>query len=92
MAGELTTMTAAALAAAIAAGEVSALEVTDAHLARIGDVDERVRAFLHVAAGQARQAARAVDQQRAAGQPPGLLAGVPPVSYTHLTLPTIYSV
>jgi aspartyl-tRNA(Asn)/glutamyl-tRNA(Gln) amidotransferase subunit A len=77
VAGELTTMTAAGLAAAMAAGEVSALEVTDAHLARIGDVDDRVRAFLHVAAGQARQAARAVDQRRAAGEPLGPLAGVP---------------
>ena len=36
MAGELTRMSAAELAAAIAAGEVSALEVTDAHLDRIG--------------------------------------------------------
>ena len=77
MAGELTTLTAAGLAAAIASGEVSALEVTDAHLARIGDVDDRVRAFLHIAAEQARQAARAVDQQRAAGEPLGPLAGVP---------------
>ena len=33
-------MSAAGLAAAIAAGEVSALEVTDAHLARIGEVDD----------------------------------------------------
>jgi aspartyl-tRNA(Asn)/glutamyl-tRNA(Gln) amidotransferase subunit A len=77
VAGELTTMTAAALAAALAAGEVSALEVTDAHLARIGDVDDRVRAFLHVATGQARRAAQAVDQRRAAGEPLGPLAGVP---------------
>ena len=77
MAGELTMMTAAGLAAAMAAGEVSALEVTDAHLARIGDADDRVRAFLHVATEQARQAARAVDQRRAAGEPLGPLAGVP---------------
>jgi aspartyl-tRNA(Asn)/glutamyl-tRNA(Gln) amidotransferase subunit A len=70
-------MTAAGLAAAVAAGEVSALDVADAHLARIGDVDDRVRAFLHVAAEQARQAARAVDRRRAAGEPLGPLAGVP---------------
>ena len=44
MAGELTRMSAAAIAAAIAGGEVSALEVTDAHLARIGEVDEAVHA------------------------------------------------
>src|SRR6516165_1402242 len=70
-------MTAAGLAAAMAAGEGSALEVTDAHLARIGDADDRVRAFLHVAADQARQAARAVDQRRSSGAVLGPLAGVP---------------
>ena len=74
---ELTRMTAAAMAAAIAAGEVSALEVTDAHLARIERVDPGVRAFLHVARDGARQAARAVDRRRAAGEPLGPLAGVP---------------
>ena len=77
MAGELTRMSAAGLAAAIAGGEVSALEVTDAHLARIGEVDDRVSAFLHVAADGARRAARAVDERRAAGGALGPLAGVP---------------
>jgi aspartyl-tRNA(Asn)/glutamyl-tRNA(Gln) amidotransferase subunit A len=56
---------------------VSALEVTDAHLARIGEVDDRVSAFLHVAADGARRAARAVDERRAAGGALGPLAGVP---------------
>jgi aspartyl-tRNA(Asn)/glutamyl-tRNA(Gln) amidotransferase subunit A len=77
MPDELTRMSAAGLAAAIAAGEVSALEVTDAHLARIGQVDEAVHAFLHVAADGARQAARTVDERRAAGEALGPLAGVP---------------
>jgi aspartyl-tRNA(Asn)/glutamyl-tRNA(Gln) amidotransferase subunit A len=77
MADELTRMSAAGLAAAIAGGEVSALEVTDAHLARIGEVDGSVHAFLHVAADEARRAARAVDERRAAGEPLGPLAGVP---------------
>ena len=77
MADELTRMSAAGLAAAIAGGEVSALEVTDAHLARIGEVDDAVHAFLHVAADGARRAARAVDERRAAGGPLGPLAGVP---------------
>ena len=77
MGGELTRMSAAGLAAAIAAGDVSALEVADAHLARIDDVDDQVNAFLHVAAGQAREAACAVDQRRAAGETLGPLAGVP---------------
>jgi aspartyl-tRNA(Asn)/glutamyl-tRNA(Gln) amidotransferase subunit A len=77
MAGELTRMTAAEMAEAIAAGEVSAVEVTRAHLDRIEDVDPQVHAFLHVAADGAVTAARAVDERRAAGEPLGPLAGVP---------------
>ena len=77
MDSELTRMTASGLAAAIAAGQVSAAEVTEAHLARIDRVDPRVHAFLHIAAGGARAAARAVDERRAAGAALGPLAGVP---------------
>ena len=74
---ELTRMSAVALAAAIARGEVSALEVTEAHLARIDAVDTQINAFLHVALANAREAARAVDQSRASGEVLGPLAGVP---------------
>src|SRR6516225_1865561 len=74
---ELFRMSAAGIAAAVRGGEVSAAEVTDAHLARIEQVDPQVRAFLHVAGDRARQAARTVDQRRAAGEPQGPLAGVP---------------
>ena len=77
MASELIRMTAAEIAAAVAAGEVSAVEVTRAHLDRIGEVDPQVHAFLHVAADGAVSAARAVDERRAAGEPLGPLAGVP---------------
>ena len=77
MDSELTRMTASGLAAAIAAGQVSAAEVTEAHLARIDRVDPRVHAFLHIAADGARAAARAVDERRAAGAALGPLAGVP---------------
>jgi aspartyl-tRNA(Asn)/glutamyl-tRNA(Gln) amidotransferase subunit A len=77
MASELIRMTAAEIAAAVSAGEVSAVEVTRAHLDRIGDVDPQVHAFLHVAADGAVSAARAVDDRRAAGEPLGPLAGVP---------------
>ena len=73
----LTRMTAAELAAAIAGGQVSALEVTEAHLGRIDAVDERLHVFLHVAAEGARAAARAADERRAAGEVLGPLAGVP---------------
>jgi aspartyl-tRNA(Asn)/glutamyl-tRNA(Gln) amidotransferase subunit A len=70
-------MTAAQIAEAVRNGEVSAAEVTDAHLARIEQVEPQVRAFLHVAADRAREAARAVDRCRAAGEELGPLAGVP---------------
>ena len=68
---------AAETAAAIAAGEVSAVEVAQAHLDRIGAVDEKVHAFLHVDTEGALSAARAVDARRAAGEELGPLAGVP---------------
>jgi aspartyl-tRNA(Asn)/glutamyl-tRNA(Gln) amidotransferase subunit A len=74
---ELITMTAAELSAAMAAGEVSAAEVTAAHLDRIGSVDDRVHAFLHVAGDDALAQAREVDRKRAAGEQLGPLAGVP---------------
>jgi aspartyl-tRNA(Asn)/glutamyl-tRNA(Gln) amidotransferase subunit A len=73
----LTRLTATALAAAIAAGDVSAVEVAQEHLDRIGAVDDRVQAFLHVDTEGALAAAAAVDAARAAGEPLGPLAGVP---------------
>src|SRR5437763_1609832 len=77
MSTDLTRMSAARLAAAVTAGEVSALEVTEAHLARIAEIDGRVHAFLHIAADTAREAARSVDRRRAAGEALCPLAGVP---------------
>ena len=74
---ELITMTAAELSAAMAAGEVTAAEVTTAHLDRIAAVDDRVKAFLHVAGDDALAQAREVDSKRKAGEPLGPLAGVP---------------
>src|ERR1700677_3062597 len=74
---ELTRMTAAELSAALAKGEVSATEVTQAHLDRIAAVDDRVHAFLHVAADRALAQAAEVDDQRRAGTELGPLAGVP---------------
>ena len=77
LAGDLTTGTAVEIAARISAGEVSAAEVTQAHLDRIAAVDGEIHAFLHVAEDAALTAARRVDQRRAAGEPLGPLAGVP---------------
>jgi aspartyl-tRNA(Asn)/glutamyl-tRNA(Gln) amidotransferase subunit A len=74
---DVTRMTASEIAALVARGEVSAVEVTQAHLDRIAAVDDRVHAFLHVDAERALAAARAVDERRAAGEELGPLAGVP---------------
>jgi aspartyl-tRNA(Asn)/glutamyl-tRNA(Gln) amidotransferase subunit A len=74
---DLIRMTAAEMAAAVAAGEISAVELTSAHLDRIKETDVHVRAFLHVATEGALAAASTVDERRAAGQPLGPLAGVP---------------
>ena len=74
---DLTRLTAAQMAAAVAGGEVSAVELTRAHLNRIAGVDPDVHAFLHVAGIGALAAAEDVDRKRAAGEPLGPLAGVP---------------
>jgi aspartyl-tRNA(Asn)/glutamyl-tRNA(Gln) amidotransferase subunit A len=75
---ELTRLTAADLAGRIHAGDVSAVEVTQAHLDRIDEVDEAVHAFLHVDTDGALDAARAVDAQIAEGTTlASPLAGVP---------------
>ncbi|PZF79874.1 Asp-tRNA(Asn)/Glu-tRNA(Gln) amidotransferase subunit GatA [Jiangella anatolica] len=77
----LTRRTAAELATAVKAGDVSAVEVTQAHLDRIAEVDGSaeagVHAFLHVDTDGALAAAAAVDARRAAGEELGPLAGVP---------------
>jgi aspartyl-tRNA(Asn)/glutamyl-tRNA(Gln) amidotransferase subunit A len=70
---DLVRHSATALAARIAAREISAVEVTQAHLDRIADVDGSVHAFLHVDADNALAAAARVD----AGEISGPLAGVP---------------
>ena len=77
MAADLIRQSARVLAEAIKSGEVSAREVTQAHLDRIGAVDERVHAFLHVDTDAALAHADRVDVKRAAGEQLGDLAGVP---------------
>ncbi|MGV9856069.1 Asp-tRNA(Asn)/Glu-tRNA(Gln) amidotransferase subunit GatA [Streptomyces sp. NPDC003442] len=74
---DLTRLTAAEIAARIASGAVTAVEVTEAHLARIEAVDEKVHAFLYVDREGALAQARAVDAKRERGEELGPLAGVP---------------
>jgi aspartyl-tRNA(Asn)/glutamyl-tRNA(Gln) amidotransferase subunit A len=69
-------LSAADLSAKLAAGEISSVEATSAHLDRIAAVDGDVHAFLHVNS-EALATAADVDARRAAGEPLGELAGVP---------------
>ncbi|MCY4503036.1 MAG: amidase, partial [Alphaproteobacteria bacterium] len=73
----LTDLTLAQAAAGVAAGEFTAMELTEAALARIEAVNPTLNAFVRVEEETAREGAAAVDAKRAAGQPLGPLAGVP---------------
>jgi aspartyl-tRNA(Asn)/glutamyl-tRNA(Gln) amidotransferase subunit A len=74
---DLTRKTAVELAELMTAGEVGSVEITRAHLDRIGAVDASVHAFLHVDTEGALAQAADVDARRAAGEKLGPLAGVP---------------
>jgi len=73
---ELIRLEASELAAKLAAGEVSSVEATQAHLDRIAAIDGDIHAFLHLNAA-ALETAAAIDKQRAAGETLSPLAGVP---------------
>jgi aspartyl-tRNA(Asn)/glutamyl-tRNA(Gln) amidotransferase subunit A len=64
-------------AAAIRAGQVSAGDVLEAHLARIAAREPELHAFNLVLAEEARATAAAIDARVANGENPGPLAGVP---------------
>ncbi|MEU9498565.1 amidase [Streptomyces sp. NPDC048196] len=70
-------LTAAAQAAAVRDGDVSAVELIDAHLVRIAEVNPAVNAVTQLLAERARTEAAAVDRKRAEGAELGPLAGVP---------------
>jgi aspartyl-tRNA(Asn)/glutamyl-tRNA(Gln) amidotransferase subunit A len=65
------------LAGRIATGEVRAVEVAEAALARIASLDQGLGALLSVTADDALAAAHAVDRARDEGAVLGKLAGVP---------------
>jgi len=73
---DITKLSAAALADALVARDVSSVEATQAHLDRIAAVDGDVHAFLHVNQN-ALAVAKSIDSRRAAGDDLGALAGVP---------------
>jgi 1-carboxybiuret hydrolase len=65
------------IARAVAGGEVSAVAVTEAALARIEKLNPLLNAFTDVTAARARKRAAALDARRAAGDTLGPLTGVP---------------
>jgi len=69
--------TAVGVAATVRAGERSAREVLETHLAAIEEREGEIHAFNLVTASAARAAADDVDRRVAAGDDPGPLAGVP---------------
>lgn len=70
-------MTASEIATAVAGGKMSALDATEAALARIKQHDGVLNSFTDVTADRARAKARAIDADIAAGKTVGPLAGVP---------------
>jgi len=65
------------MAASLADGSISAVELTKAHLARIEEVDSHIHAFLHVDNEGAMAQAEQVDKKRSAGEKLAPLAGIP---------------
>ncbi|MBE9177442.1 AtzE family amidohydrolase [Oculatella sp. LEGE 06141] len=74
---DLDSLDAIATAEAVRAGVVSATTVTQAALARIAARDPAINSFTSITQAQALADAAQVDAAIAAGQDPGLLAGVP---------------
>ena len=69
--------TISSVAADVAAGRTSAVEVLEQHLARIDARETEVHAFNLVTRDEARATAAAIDARVAKGENPGRLAGVP---------------
>src|SRR6185437_4284059 len=61
----------------LASGDISAVELTRAHLERIEAVEGRVRSFVTVTDQDALREAEQVDRMRRGGETPGPLAGIP---------------
>ncbi|MFB6830618.1 amidase [Streptomyces hydrogenans] len=70
-------LSAAEQADAVRKAEVSAVELVDSHLERIGEVNPRANAVTQLLAERAREDAARTDRRRAAGETLGPLAGVP---------------
>ncbi|SDD11658.1 amidase family protein [Ruegeria marina] len=70
-------LTAGEIAEAVRTRKLTAVEVTEAHLQRLEQVNPRINAVVHEFPDEAIEAARQVDAAIARGEDPGLLCGVP---------------
>ena len=73
---DLTQLTVSGALRLMRRGEISALELTEAHLSRIAALDSDIGAYLTVTADLARRQAKAADEARSAGDERPLL-GIP---------------
>ncbi|CAN2188406.1 GatA Asp-tRNAAsn/Glu-tRNAGln amidotransferase A subunit and related amidases [Candidatus Nanopelagicaceae bacterium] len=69
--------TAAQMSDALAKGETTSVELTQAHLDRVAAVDGQIKAFLHVDTEGALAQAKDVDARRAKGEKLSPIAGIP---------------
>ena len=76
---DLCFLSATQLAKRIASRDLSALEVTNAHLAQIERCNPQVNAIVTLVAEQAQAAAKAADEKQARGETLGVLHGLPMV-------------
>lgn len=74
---ELVQLTAEEMASKLAAGEISSVELTQAHIDAIDAAEPSIEAFLARSSEQALEQAKKVDEHRAAGEKLPELAGVP---------------
>ena len=101
MTAELAELTAPVLRSLIRSREISPVELLQSCIRRIEAVNPYVNAVTATCYERAEAEARAAERALARGEPVGILHGLPmgvkdleetaglPVSYTHLTLPTM---
>jgi aspartyl-tRNA(Asn)/glutamyl-tRNA(Gln) amidotransferase subunit A len=82
---DLIRLNASELVELLAKREISAVELTQAHLDQIAKVGDAVHSFLHISGESAMATARDVDSRRAAGEKLADLAGVPIAVKDNLT-------
>ena len=74
---DLTFLSAVVMAQQIREKKISPVELIDAHLAKIGRLNPKLNAFVHLDADRARRDARTAEDEVVSGNPLGRLHGVP---------------